>query len=286
MSKRRTYMSDSVRDSIIPYTYYLDVLTEIAISSFEWENVPDTIDTRFLEQTLLYNGFALYFRDEPLGDLCLKGTLGGGFDVYDRPIIRRAYASNGYNIKLSNKDSVIVYNSLLHKESYTDLCMFAKKIAELDKTIGINTNAQKTPILVLATESQRLTMKNLYKQYEGGEPVIFGDKALSVDDIQVMKTDAPYVADKLYELKERYWNEALTYLGIDNVAEQKKERMLTDEVNKSAGVTVANRYSRLHARELACEEINRMFGTNISVKFRHEQFSDSDDNGKEGGADE
>ena len=154
-----------------------------------------------------------------------------------------------------------------------DMEMFARRLYNIERTIDVNVNAQKTPVLVQATESQRLTMKNLYKEYEGNEPFIFGSKALDVNGLKVLQTGAPYVADKLYELKVQYWNEALTYLGISNINTTKKERMITDEVTRNQGGVVASRYSRLESRRQACKQINNMFGLDIWCDYR-EDFQD------------
>ena len=121
-------------------------------------------------------------------------------------------------------------------------------------------------------------MKNLYKQYDGNEPVIFGDKNLSGNALQVLKTDAPFLADKLSDYKSRVWNEALTYLGISNISTVKKERLITDEVVRNQGGTIASRYSRLESRRNACREINLMFGLNLWCDFRedYQQINDED----------
>ena len=132
--------------------------------------------------------------------------------------------------------------------------------------------------LVQATEQQRLTLLNLYKEVDGNSPVIFGDKNLDLNALKSINTEAPYVADKLYTLKTQIWNEALTYLGIANINSVKKERMITDEVTRNMGGVIASRYSRLQARKEACEKINKMFGLNISVEYREDyQVLEDDD---------
>ena len=148
--------------------------------------------------------------------------------------------------------------------------MFARRLYNLDRIIDVNANAQKTPVLVRASEKQRLTMLNLYKQYDGNEPFIFGDKNLDMNSLTVLKTDAPFIADKIYQLKTQIWNEALTYLGISNITINKKERLITDEVIRAQGGTVASRYSRLETRQEAAEKINEMFGTDIKVEYRED----------------
>lgn len=155
---------------------------------------------------------------------------------------------------------------------------YARRLYDLDQTIDVNARAQKTPVLLQGTESQRLTLLNLYKEFDGNAPVIFGDKNLDINGIKSISTQAPFVADKIYTLKTQIWNEALTYLGISNISFQKKERMLSDEVTRNMGGTIASRYSRLEARREAAENINRMFGLNIEVEYREDYRQTDDEN--------
>lgn len=255
------------------YLQYYNRLTELAISMFEWQNLPETIDQRFLEMCLFSDGMCIFFQDEVLGYLSLQCMIGGKLNVYRIPMERRAYATNGYQRELDGTNSVIIFNNYLHTNSMLDVEMFSKRLYNLDRAIDVNANAQKTPVLIQCDESQRLTMKNLYKQYEGNEPFIFGSKGLDANGLKVLQTGAPYVADKLYELKTQIWNEALTYLGISNINVVKKERMITDEVTRNQGGTVASRYSRIESRREACKQINKMFGLDIWVNYR-EDFQD------------
>lgn len=255
------------------YIQYYNRLTELALSMFEWKNLPKTVDQRFLEMCLYSDGMCVFFEDEVLGYLGLRCMIGGRLNVYQIPTDRKAYATNGYQKNLDGTNSVIIFNNYLHTNSMLDVEMFSKRLYNLDRAIDVNANAQKTPVLIQCDESQRLTMLNLYKKYDGNEPFIFGSKGLDANGLKVLQTGAPYVADKLYELKTQIWNEALTYLGISNINVVKKERMITDEVTRNQGGTVASRYSRLESRRQACKQINEMFGLDIWVDYR-EDFQD------------
>lgn len=262
------------------YLQYYNRLTELAISMFEWQNLPKTVDQRFLEMCLFGDGMCVFFQDEVLGYLSLQCMIGGKLNVYRIPMERKAFATNGYQRNLDETNSVIIFNNYLHTNSLLDVEMFSKRLYNLDRAIDVNANAQKTPVLIQCDESQRLVMKNLYKQYDGNEPFIFGSKGLDASGLKVLQTGAPYVADKLYELKTQIWNEALTYLGISNINVVKKERMITDEVTRNQGGTVASRYSRLESRRQACKQINEMFNLNIWVDYR-EDFQDIQEQEKE-----
>lgn len=262
---------DSLLMNNITYMQYLNRLTELSISMFEWKNLPETVDERYLELHLFENGCMVYFNDEVIGDLCLDCIANGRLDVYGNPILRRAYSGyNNYQKLLKESNSVIIWNNYLHTNSLLDVKMFARRLYVLDRIIDINANAQKTPVLVQGTEKQRLTLLNLYKEFEGNAPFIFGDKNLDLNALKVLQTEAPYVADKIYQLKTQIWNEVLTYLGISNINIQKKERLITDEVTRNQGGTIASRYSRLESRRQAVKKINAMFGTNIEVNYRED----------------
>ena len=266
--RKHTALNQSATLNNASFSYYYYRLMDLAISQFEWSNLPDSVDERFLEKTLFLYGHAVYFNDEVIGDLALQCTLSGGFDVYGIPKRRRAYAINGYQRQLNENDSVLIYNNQLHINTEPVVWHFATRLWDLDRTIDINAKAQKTPILLKGSEQQQTSLANLYERYDGNSPVIYGDTNLTLEPIQVLKTDAPFVADKIQELRNQIWNEAISFLGISNVAYQKKERMVTDEVIRQMGGTIASRNSRLEARRQAAEKINKMFNQDIEVNFR------------------
>lgn len=276
MGKRNRQFWESAVLNNATFRQYYNRLTELSISMFEWKNLPDSVDPRFLELTLFTDGQAVFFHDDVLGYLVLQNAKGGTFNVYRIPKERRAFAINGYSKDLTDNDSVIIFNNYLHTNSRLDVEMFARRLYNLDRAIDVNANAQKTPVLIQCDETQRLTMMNLYKQYDGNEPFIFGDKNLNPNAIKVLQTGAPFVADKLNQLKTQIWNEALTYLGISNTNVTKKERLISDEVIRSQGGTIASRYSRLESRREACKKINKMFGLDIWCDYR-DDFREADD---------
>lgn len=266
------------------YVQYYNRLMELSMSMFEWKNLPDTVDERYLELGLFSSGCMLFFKDDVIGELALNMTYQGGFDIYGEPTKRRAYSKyNQFQTTLDKDNSVIIWNNMLRTNSALDVQMFAYRLYNLDRIVDINANAQKTPVLITCDEKQKLTMKNLYLQYEGNYPVIFGDSNLDIKSLSVLKTDAPFVSDKIYELKVKIWNEALTYLGISNINTTKKERMITDEVIRNQGGTIASRYSRLESRRRAVKKINKMFGLNITVDYREDYQSTDIENDTLGG---
>lgn len=269
---------ESARLNNATYRQYYNRLSELSMVMFEWKNLPETIDPRFLELVLFSEGKAVFFKDDDVGYAVMRVATNGSFDIYGIPESRRAYAANGFNMNLTRKNSVIIYNNYMHTNSMLDVEMFSRRLYNIDRAIDVNINAQKTPIMIQCTESQRLTMLNLYKKYDGNEPFIFGDDKLDLSGVKVFTTGAPYVADKLRIEKTQTWNEFLTYFGISNTNVTKKERLISDEVLRSQGGTIASRYSRLEMRRQACNAINNMFPElKIWCDYR-DDFRETDDN--------
>ena len=252
------------------FDYYFTRLQNIQLSVYEWKNLPETVDPRWLELNICLNGMCLFFKDEVMGFLALPCTIGSTLNVYNIPTYRRAYAANGYQAERHEKDSVIIFHNYLHQVPIWDLEMFATRLADYQRTIDINVNSQKTPIALLVDDSEKATWENTYLSYIGNVPVIIGNKGMNPNAMQVLKTDAPFVADAIEELRTMVWNDAMSYIGISNVNVTKKERLITDEVQRNMGGVLASRYSPLEMRRRACEEINKMFGLDIKVDFRED----------------
>lgn len=277
---RNRHFKDSAMMNSLIFNYYFQKLLDIAVAVFNYEGLPADIDVGYLEYLLISRGAAVVTYDNAADQfIVLQLAEIIEYNYAHKPYKYRGIAPiTGYQSEeLNSKNSVIFYNNLSMLPSYDDLFEFARRLYNLQSTIDINVNAQKTPVLVKATENQRLTMINLYQQYDGNQPFIFADKSLDLDGLSVLSTNAPFVADKLDELKTKTWNEALTYLGVSNVSINKKERLITDEVVRSQGGVVASRYSRLQARQTAIEQFNKIYGTAASVEFREDV--------SEGGAD-
>lgn len=251
-------------------------LRDYALSMFKWEGLPDTVNERFMEIKMLQEGRVVFFEDPMYGFMALPVMYGNSINHYEEPTTLRAYSIN-YNRVLNPDKAVIIWNNYAREPIDPVLQEYAMRLYQVERTMDVNIHAQKTPILLLADESQRLTLQNLYMQYDGNEPFIFGNKqGFDKDALNVLKTDAPFVSDKLMEYKHNLYNEAMTYLGIGNAKQDKRERLVADEVKANDEQIQSSRYVMLNARQEACKQINEKFGLNISVDFKLNREIESD----------
>lgn len=268
----------------LTYDDYLKRLEKIALSIFEWTDLPESMNQRWLERCLYFKGMAALLKDKNYGFIN-TGAVGGGYiNIYGIPTKVNCF-SNGYSemrdvymgiekgIAQDDK-AILVMNNWDRVPTCSTIELFALRLANIQRTIDLNIHSQKTPVLILTDDKQRLTVKNMYEQYDGNAPAIYGDKnILTADALKVLKTDAPYVADKLIEAKRDTWNEALTFLGVSNLSEEKKERLIQAEANSNNEVINLNLQSYLAPRKEAARQFNEVFGTNIDVKVRSDLYN-------------
>lgn len=271
---KKNRMEEAVFKKIIGENKYLRYFKELAMSMFEWKNVPPEIDIKFIENELINNGKVAFFYDDILKRYIVsKFSEEGKLDLYNNPQKIHAYSdNNGYSRNLNKDEFVIIYNNALKNAELGDLLIESQRIQKCETAIDINIESQKMPILIKCAENQRMTLKNLIEQHEAGVTLILANDKLELDDqVQILHLKSEYVADRIQTLKSQLWNESLTKMGIENVDNIKKERMITDEVNQNNGKTIASRFSKLNERKNACKKINEKFGLNMQCEFREYQ---------------
>lgn len=250
------------------YLMYRQEMLTLAENVFEFKNLPEFIDVSYLNKTLLRNGSIAFFKDEVLGLIALPYDVIGNFDIYGRPITIMARAANGtYYKKLTRDEFVIMYDNNGRYPIFLDICQMAERIALSKRTIDVNIVQQRTPRIWKTSQDKKRTLQDMLANIDGMEENIATYESIDIDDMNVVLAPAPFVADKIDLHLDKEWSEFYRLIGVANLIEQKKERMIKDEMSASQGGTIASRFSRFEPRKRAIDEINKKFGTNIEVSY-------------------
>ena len=250
------------------YLMYREEMLTLAENVFEFKNLPLFIDVSYLNKTLLRKGSIAFFKDDVLGVIALPYDVIGNFDIYGRPEQIMARAANGTYYKQLNKDEfVIMYDNNGKYPIYLDICQMAERIALSKRTIDVNIVQQRTPRIWKTSQDKKRTLQDMLAEIDGMEENIATYESIDIDDMNVVLAPAPFVADKIDLHLDKEWAEFYRLIGVANLIEQKKERMIKDEMSASQGGTIASRFSRFEPRKRAIDEINKKFGTNIEVSY-------------------
>lgn len=248
------------------YKYY-----NIAVSRFEWVNLPKEIEPFFIEDVMFWRGKGLMIKDPVINKYAfMRCNLTGLIDIYNIPEDRFAFASTGYFEEYGKDDSVILWDTPLTMPKFYTIKFYAKQMANLWQTKDINIYAQRTPLVVAMSQENRLSYENVINKYNQYIPTIKVDDYMNLDKLKVLKTEAPYLVDKLEHEMTVLESRLFTELGIENNPVEKKERLITDEVQGNSGATEMYRQSCLCTRERFCKQCNALWGLDISVRFRSE----------------
>ena len=286
---RKVPPKDAFRDAMLmnsqTYNDYLDRMKKICLSMFEWR-LPDSMNARFLEMCLYYQGQAAMFYDSEYGYINSMACDGGYINLYGLPTEVQCY-SYRFNQRRTlytvdtgeekDKECILVMNNYERVPTAATISLFAYRLAEAQRTADVNIKAQRTPVLITTDQKQYYTLKKMYEEFDGNSPAIFADKNLITPDaLKAIKTDAPFIAEHIMDYKREIWNEFLTFMGISNLSE-KRERMISNEVDSNNELVNLNLQALLIPRKEACKQFNEKYGLAgdkaIDVKVRSDLYN-------------
>ena len=152
----------------------------------------------------------------------------------------KSYGPGGFNKDLWAAECVPIWANYLRRPDHFAISLYARRLADIDRTIDVNLANLKLPLIVQIPESARLNYKNLLGQVYRNEPAIVTDEqtfAQLHDSIGYFDPGVPNHVNELQQAKITIWSEIMTYLGIDNTnimkAERSKQRKFRQTMDKS-----------------------------------------------------
>lgn len=258
---------------------YVSQLTELCANRFEWTGLPDSISPRFLELLLFQYGLAVYYEEPKIGkQIAIRAAQVGLPNYQGDPVEFQVIAPGVDNIykTLSNSKCVPIWANYLRTPEHDKVMLYARKLANIDRTIEINIENMRYTKVLMVEEDQRQSYVNLMRMHQEGQPMIFGSKGLDLSQIQALDVGVPVEAvPNLMIAKSKLWNECMSMLGINNANQDKRERLVASEVSANDEQVSAFKNIALNSRQESAKNINAMFGTDISVDFKKDDMLES-----------
>lgn len=265
MARKRANLNDLLNDLTFKVIY--DKFKLIAINEYEWSGLPDGIEERHVERELFARGFTSFFRHPRMSYMSLPCDSTGRLNVYGDPLRYRATGQN-FSHEFDADDGVIIENNKLRLPTHDFLLFYVNKLAEAERTMDVNVKANKTPVVVLCDDKDVLSFKRIFQQVDGNSPAVFADRSINLDNMQALDLKAKFLGNELMDYKKSVENELLTFLGINNIPSEKKERLITDEANSNNQLIESFFDLGLEARQRGCEKIKELYGIDVTVKRR------------------
>lgn len=257
------------------YLMYRQWILELAMSRFKWVGLPETCDARYLEFMLCVQGTATIAKSPELGVWVSTQTVNNGKpNIYDDPTSWRSVGNNGWNFQCDPSNGVVVYDNMLRTPIWNNIDIWARRLADFDRTIDVNLAHQKVPWVFSVPQEKVLDLTNIIKQAAGGEPAILGYKGIETIKADLLATPVDFKGEELQTAKAKLWSEIYTYLGIENL-DKKTERLVESEVDANNEIQDIRALSYLSERRRAADYLNRTFGLDIHVYWNQDNESDN-----------
>ena len=249
------------------YNMYFRQMLTLAENVFEFKNLPEFIDVSYLNKQLLRKGSVAFFEEDGLGLIALPYDVVGNLDVYGRPNRIEVSGNNSFHRILNRDEYVIMYDNNGRYPLYLDICQMAERIALCVRTEDVNILHQRTPRVWKTSKDKELSLKNAINEIDSMQENVIAYESLDIEDANVILAPAPFVTDKIDTHLKELWAEFFRLIGVANLQEQKRERVIVDEMVASQGGTIASRFSRFEPRKEAIEKINKKFNADIQVQY-------------------
>lgn len=257
------------------YNYWLTRILRLASSSIKWEGLPDYIDTVRLENILNRSGSAIIGYDEYLDRYFMASNASvGNIDINGYPMDRKGIFANGQNVNFTPETSVIIYNNSMRMADLWIFQLIAYEMADYDSAIKVNMNSQKTMPIIPTTQEQQLSIENAYNDLQNNLPYALVERnGFDVEGFKnalVFDNRKSFTSDLMIGVEREMWNRCLTFIGVNNVNVEKKERVNVQETTSNLDEILYMRRDRLNAREFAGKQMKELWGWNVKVSYYSE----------------
>lgn len=242
------------------YQYYVDIMLKMAMSRFQWVNLPTTCDARYLEYILITQGMAsiAFPKNMPGKFLSLQCAPHGHLNMYDRPIKWEAIGHNSTRYYCDKNNGVVVFDNETRYPLMSGIELYANELVHIRMTKRMNRLHQQIPFILSGPQEKQQDMINLFKQIYGGEPAVLTTDGFEQLNYNALTTGVKFIGEELAIDEANTWGRIYTMLGIEN-STLKQERQTEDEIRAQKNPANLIVSSSIDERRKAADALNKLF---------------------------
>lgn len=271
-------LKEKYKRGAIAHDESVDAL-EILCGMFEYEGLPESVDTHFLDLYLFTDGMASIRKDDSGDYVAMMCNEGSGPNAYGlgKEIISTTRNGQTFTDDRDSNEVAFCYNNAT-KSACTDYFKLGADLAEIDTSLDFLVwYSRVSRLYTVADEKQKRMIEDAFKNLRKGVPLTIvsnnlisaienGGPGLEPFDL----TDADY-ADKIMRLCE--YREArvkwfMDRYGMAKRTVSKKAQVSRDEANGDTAASLIVPLNMLSAREDFMKMCNDRFGWDASVHFK------------------
>lgn len=263
--------------------YFCRYLVQKVISVFKFNNIPEEWALNYFEYVLICRGYVGILKTDRYGVIPQECGL-GGFNIFYQP--RFITVANPLLPGIKQPEIGTECEVIKMQPDYGSImdlvCTYADLMALCLETAGINLlNSKLSYVFAAGNKTQAESFKKLYDKLASGEPAAFIDKNLFNEDgsrnwdvfFQNLKQN--YVASDILNDMKTLEDQFNTAVGIPNANTQKRERLITDEVNANNYDTESKITLWLETMNRDMQRVNAMFDLDLSAEYRFAERSEA-----------
>ena len=265
--------NQAVNFNSLDYNFYLNWLIELCMNRFKYEGLPETVDMHYFERQLLLNGHATIATRADLPEpvwVSVKAIEAGEYNIYGRPVKWWAQGWGGERFEVTPENGVFIYDNITFNSTsapmWLGLQRIARKLANYSRTEDINLFHQRIPWIMETDSKTKASAEQVLRQTAEGQAVILARKGFT-ETVPLTKYDlnTPLLSEELQIGMNNTFNLAYRFIGVDHLAFQKGERMISEEAQGNAAPTRIKLLNCLSARRFGLDEFNRLSGYSARV---------------------
>lgn len=264
------------RNTALSWFFYRYLMQKI-FSVYDF-TIPEEWNKDYFLYTVFTIGFGGVLATDKYGTIFQHGTL-SGYNIYYRPtifLVSNPALRKQYRLQIGEQTELIKLTPD-YIGAFDIVQLYGDMMAVVLESFGVNAiNAKFSYVFMAENKTMAESMKKLYDQVASGQPAAFADRKLFDQEgnprwmLFLNNLKQNYIGVELLETLTEIENKFNTLIGIKNANNEKKERMIVDEVNANNQDTRALCSVWLDCLQESFEKVNDMFDLNLSVKLREE----------------